>query len=69
MPLSTCESGVPAKSEQYSRTGPAARSASSTASAPEASGTLCSFAVRVDEREVVIVHAAVVDVDAHDARP
>ena len=42
MPLASCESGVPANSEQNSFTGPAATSTSSTASAPEASGTVCS---------------------------
>ena len=43
MPLSTWESGVPAKSEQ-NRLAPGRRrrSASSTASSPEASGTLCT---------------------------
>ena len=44
--------------------GPAATSASSTASAPEASGTLCTGAWASTSVEVVVVHAAVVDVDA-----
>ena len=69
MPLATCESGVPAKSEQKSCTGPAATSASSTASAPEHERHAVQLAVRVDEREVVVVHAAVVDVDPHARRP
>ena len=42
MPFASCESGVPAKSEQNSFTGPAETSMASTASAPEASGTVCS---------------------------
>ncbi len=62
MPLSMCESGVPAKSEQYSLHRARREVGLEHGVAARRERDAVHLPLRIDEREVVIVHAAVVDV-------